>query len=75
MTSRWNADGLAAVGADLADDLLRLLDPAGAERDRKAACGKFDGGGRADAGRGARDDGGSAVGKWFETGHAADLHG
>ena len=43
------ADGLAAVGADLADEVVELLDAAGAERDREAARGEFDGGGFADA--------------------------
>ena len=63
------ADGFAAVGADLADEVVELLHTAGAERDGKAACGEFDGGGLADAGGGAGDDGGSAVGKGGETGH------
>ena len=63
------ADGLAAVGADLADQVVELLHAAGAERDGKAAGREFDGGGLADAGGRACDDGGPAVGKGGETGH------
>ena len=69
------ADGLAAVGADLADEVVELLDAARAERDREAAGGEFDGGGFADAGRRAGDDGGPAFGKWCEARHLRDLHG
>ena len=69
------ADGLAAVGADLADEVVELLHAAGAERDREPAGGKFDGGGFADARRRAGDDRGPAVGQWFEAGHLRDLHG
>ena len=69
VTSRWKRDGLAAVGADLADELVELVDAAGAEHDGEAAGGELDGGGLADAGGGAGDDGRSTVGEWGETGH------
>ena len=55
-------DCFAAVGADLADDFVELLDAAGTERDGKAMCGQLDCGGFADSGRSAGDDGGSALG-------------
>ena len=42
-------DGLAAVGADLADEVVELLDATGAERDGEAARCEVDGGGLADA--------------------------
>ena len=63
------ADRLAAVGVDLADQVLELLHATGAERDGEAAGGQFDGGGLTDAGGGAGHDGGSAFGKWSETWH------
>jgi hypothetical protein len=44
------SDGLAAFGADLADEVVELLDSAGAERDGEAARREFDGGGLPDAG-------------------------
>ena len=68
-------DGLATFGADLADEVVELLDATGAECDREAARREFDGGGFSDACRGACDDGRSAVGKWCEAWHLDGLHG
>ena len=46
----------AAVGVDLANDVVDLLDPAGAQGDWEAVRREFDGGGFADAGGGAGND-------------------
>ena len=43
-------DGLAAIGADLADEVVELLDATGAERDGEATRREVDRGGLADAG-------------------------
>ena len=64
-----HGDGLAAVGADLADDLVELLHPAGAERDRKAVAGKPDRGRLADTGGGTGHQRGSPFGQGIKSGH------
>ena len=68
-------DRLAAVGADLLDDLLALLDAPRAQRHRKSVGGKVDGGGRSDTRRCAGDDRGPSGRMWFEARHLGDLHG
>lgn len=67
-------DRLAAVGVDLADDVVELLDPACAQGDREAVRREFDGGGLPDAGGRAGHDGGAAFGQGLKAGHSADLH-
>jgi hypothetical protein len=44
------ADGFTPVGIDLPDQVVELLDTAGAEGDREPAGGEFDGGGLPDTG-------------------------
>ena len=69
------SDRLAAVGVDLADDVVELLDPAGTQGDREAVRGEFDRGGFPDAGGGAGHDGRPAFGQGFKAGHLGDLQG
>ena len=68
------ADRLAAVGVDLADDVVELLDPAGAQGDGEAVRGKLDGGGFSDARGGAGHDRRPTFGQGVKAGHSADLH-
>src|SRR6202011_1775077 len=65
---------LAAVGADLVDELLALLDAAGAQRNGKAMGGKLDGRRGADARRRTGHDGRPAFRMRLEPGHSGDLH-
>ena len=67
--SRREREGLAAAGADRRGELLAALDAPGAEHDGVPGCGERSGGGRADAGGRAGDDGGAALGVGFEAGH------
>src|SRR3954454_8014025 len=62
-------NGFTAISTDLVDDLLALLHPPGAQRDRKAVSREFDCGGRSDARRRAGNDRGSARRVWIEPGH------
>ena len=63
-------DGLAAGGPDLVDQLLALLHPAGAQRNREAASGELGCRRGADTRRRTGHDRGPAFREWFEPGHA-----
>lgn len=64
----------AAVGVDLADDVVELLHPPGAQRDREAVRRELDRGGLADPGGGPGHDGRATFGQRIKPGHSADLH-
>lgn len=67
-------DRFAALGVDLADNVVELLDPACAQGDREAVRREFDGGGLPDTGGRSGHDGGPAFGQGLKAGHSADLH-
>ena len=69
--SSGSADGLAAVGDDLGRRLLEPVEPAGPEHHGVPGRGQRQRGGQADAGGGAGDHGGAALGVRREAGASA----